>query len=176
MVPLPSSVRYEGEWFYARNIAGSSPQFTSRELTSVEERCSRTDVVLKSEVGCLLAVAMMLKQLGLSGARLVRAFMHPRIQPLMARQKPMHQYSVVHDPDHHSFMPLRDSRPRSSHGALVEFLLLVFFSLLSFFSYVLMWVSQRIGSLTPYPLPLPEAVVAKKDQKQKWGMGGETLA
>jgi hypothetical protein len=39
-----------------------------------------------------------------------------------------------------------------------------------------MQVSQGIGPLVPYPLPLLEAVVAKKDKKQKWGMGGETLA
>lgn len=165
MVPLPSSVRYEGEWFYARNIAGSAPQFTSQELTSVEERCSRTDVVLKSEVGCLLAAAMMLKQLGLSGARLVHVFMHPRIQPLMARQKPMHQYSGVNDPDRHSLMLLalfeiearvkvamapssgsfmNEDSPHPLHknvaSDLVGFLLLVFFALLSFFLFRFMRV------------------------------------
>lgn len=106
MVPLPSSVRYEGEWFYARNVAGSAPQFTGRELTSAEDQHSDTDAVLKSEVDCLLAVVETLKQQGLSRARLVHIFMHRRIQPLMAHQKPMHQYSGVNDPDRHSLMLL----------------------------------------------------------------------
>lgn len=34
------------------------------------------------------------------------AFMHRRIQPLMARKRPMHKYSSVDDPDHHSSVSL----------------------------------------------------------------------
>lgn len=78
-VPLPSSVLYEGEWFYARNIVGSAPKFTGRELISVEERHSGTDAVQKGEVNRLLAAIGMLKQRGFSSAWLVRVFMHCRI-------------------------------------------------------------------------------------------------
>lgn len=63
-MPLPSSVWYEGEWFYIRNVAGSSPPSIGQELTSTEERHSGVDVVLKSEVDCLLAAVETLKQQG----------------------------------------------------------------------------------------------------------------
>jgi hypothetical protein len=156
-VPLPSSVRYEDEWFYARNIARSAPPFIGRELTSAKECQSRTDAVLKSEVDCLLAAVETLKQRGLSVARLVHVFMHLLIQSLMACQKPMYQYSSVNDHDHHSFTPLALSKIEarmkaiialplgffmdedSSHPLwknivhdLVGFLLLVFFTLFPF--------------------------------------------
>jgi hypothetical protein len=36
-IPLPSSVRYEGEWFYARNVAGNALPFTGWELMSTEK-------------------------------------------------------------------------------------------------------------------------------------------
>lgn len=57
----------------------------------------------------LLAAVGMLKQRGLSSAQMVRVFMHRMIQPLMAHQKLMHQYSGVNDPDHNSFKPLASS-------------------------------------------------------------------
>lgn len=166
-MPLPSSIRYEGEWFYAQNIAGSSPQFTSRELTLVEEWHSGTDAVQKGQVDHLLSAIGMLKQRDLSGARLVRVFMHHMIHPLMAHQRPMHQFSGVNDPFCHAFTPLASSeieaRVRvvtalpsgsfmdedSPHPLkknivcdLVDFLLLVFFALLPFI--VLMWVLQEL--------------------------------
>jgi hypothetical protein len=78
-VPLPSSVRYEGEWFYACNIARSAPQFTGRELILAEQRHSKTDMVHKGEVDRLLVAIVMLKQRGISGAWLVCVFMHRRI-------------------------------------------------------------------------------------------------
>jgi hypothetical protein len=70
---------------------------------------SRTDAVHKGEADRLLAAVGMLKQQGLASARMVRVFMHRRIQPLMAHRKPMHQYSSVNDPDRHSFNPIASS-------------------------------------------------------------------
>lgn len=35
-VPLPSSVRYEIEWFYGRNVDGSAPLFTEWDLVLTE--------------------------------------------------------------------------------------------------------------------------------------------
>lgn len=78
-MPLPSSVCYEGEWFYACNIARSAPQFTARELILAEQRHSKTDMIHKGEVDHLLVAIGMLKQQGTSGAWLVCVFMHRRI-------------------------------------------------------------------------------------------------
>lgn len=61
---------------------------------------------LKGEVENLLVSIQMLTQQGLTCARLVRSFMHCRVQPLKACQWPMHQYSSVDEPDHHSSMSL----------------------------------------------------------------------
>jgi hypothetical protein len=84
-IPLPSSVQYEGEWFYARNVAGSAPPFIGREPVSTEEWQHGGEASLKIEVENLPMTVKTLKQRGLSGARLMRTFMHRRIQPLMAR-------------------------------------------------------------------------------------------
>lgn len=105
-IPLPSSERYEGEWFYVRNMAGSAPQFTGREPVSTEEWHHGVEASFKSEVEHLLTAIKTLKQQGLTGARLVRVFMHRGVQPLMACQKPMHRYSGVNDLDRHSSEPL----------------------------------------------------------------------
>jgi hypothetical protein len=102
--------------------------------------------------------------------------MHRRIQPLMARQKPMHQYSGVNDPDRHSLMLLALSEIESrvkvvmapSSGSfmdedsphplhknvasdLVGFLLLVFFTLLSFFLF--RFYAGFVGDWAPNTLP-----------------------
>jgi hypothetical protein len=36
-IPLPTSVRYEGEWFYVKNMDGSAPCFTGREPMSMDD-------------------------------------------------------------------------------------------------------------------------------------------
>lgn len=36
-IPIPSSIRYEGKWFYVSNVAASGPSFTCRELMSSDE-------------------------------------------------------------------------------------------------------------------------------------------
>lgn len=105
-IPIPSSIRYEGEWFYVRHVATSTPSFTGREPVSSSEWQHAGEASLKIEVGNLLRAVKTLKQRGLSSAWLVRTFMHHRIQPLMAGQRPMHQYSGVDDPNHQSPMPL----------------------------------------------------------------------
>jgi predicted alpha/beta-hydrolase family hydrolase len=69
----------------------------AKEWHHVVEAC------LKSEVEYLLTVVKTLKQRGLTGARMVHTFMHHR---MMARQKPMHQYSGVNDPNCHSSVAL----------------------------------------------------------------------
>lgn len=61
---------------------------------------------LKGEVENLLVSIEMLTQRGLTGTWLVRTFMHHRVQSLKSCQWPMHQYSSVDEPDHHSSMPL----------------------------------------------------------------------
>jgi hypothetical protein len=101
-IPLPSYVQYEGEWFFVKNMARSAPSFTGQEPVSTEEWHHEAEASVKSEVGRLLTVTRTLKQRGLTGTRLVHSFMHRWIQPLMARQRLMHQYSDVDDPPRHS--------------------------------------------------------------------------
>ena len=43
-IPLPSSVRFEGKWFYARNVAGNALSFTGWELMSTEKWHYRVEV------------------------------------------------------------------------------------------------------------------------------------
>lgn len=61
---------------------------------------------LKGEVEPLLAALKALKEQGLIDTRLVHVFMHRRIQPLMARGRPMFKYSGLNDSDCHSIEPL----------------------------------------------------------------------
>jgi hypothetical protein len=103
---LPTSVSSKGEWFYVKNLASSAPCFTSRESVSMEDWNYEAEPGLKVEVEPFLVVLKMLKEQGLTGSRLVRVFMHHRVQPLMAHQRPMHKYSGVNDPDRHSTEPL----------------------------------------------------------------------
>jgi hypothetical protein len=70
-IPLPSSMRYEREWFFDRDVAGSAPPFTGWEPVSMEEWHHGAEASLKSEVEHLLAAIQMLKQRGLNGAQLV---------------------------------------------------------------------------------------------------------
>lgn len=81
---LPSSMWYKGEWFYAKNVLGRPLPFTGREAVSMEKWHYGTEALFKSKVEHLLKAVNMLKQRGLTGARLVRTFMHRRIQTLMA--------------------------------------------------------------------------------------------
>jgi hypothetical protein len=78
-IPLPSSVQYEGEWFYVRNLVMSTSSFTDRELVSSNDWQHDGEVSLKTEIGNLLTVVKTSKQQGLSGVWLVRTFMHCRI-------------------------------------------------------------------------------------------------
>jgi hypothetical protein len=82
---LSSLVWYEGEWFYARNVSGSAPPFTRREPTLMEKWHYSAKARFKSKVEHLLKAVAMLKQQGLTDARLVHTFMYHRVQPLMVR-------------------------------------------------------------------------------------------
>lgn len=84
-IPLPSSARYEGEWFYVRNVARSAPLFTGQEPVSTEEWQCNGEASLKIKVENLLTAVKTLKQRGLSSVWLVHTFMHHRYQLLMAR-------------------------------------------------------------------------------------------
>jgi hypothetical protein len=75
-IPLPSSMWYEVEWFFVKNVAGSAPLFTSQELVTMEECHHRAKVGLKSEVEHLLMTIQTLTQRGLTNTRLVHTFMN----------------------------------------------------------------------------------------------------
>lgn len=70
-VHLPSSIQYECEWFYVRNVVGSASPFTDRESVSMQERQHGREASLKIEVENMFMIVKMLKQQGLSSARLV---------------------------------------------------------------------------------------------------------
>jgi hypothetical protein len=65
---LPSSMWYEGEWFYAMNVASSAPPFTRREPVSMEKWHYGTEAWFKSKVEHLVKVVDTLKQEGLTSA------------------------------------------------------------------------------------------------------------
>lgn len=73
---LPTSMRYEGEWFYIKNLDDSAPCFTGWETTSMDDWNRGVELDLKVEVDTLLLGLKMLKEQGITGARLVRVFMH----------------------------------------------------------------------------------------------------
>jgi hypothetical protein len=84
-IPLPTSVRYKGEWFYVKNLDGSAPFFTGREPVSTMDDWNRgAEPGLKGEVEPLLVALKTLKDKGLTGVRLEHILMHHQIQPLMA--------------------------------------------------------------------------------------------
>jgi hypothetical protein len=196
-IPLPSSVRYEGEWFYVWNTAGSAPRFTGREPVSTD---NGVEPSLKDEVEALLSALEMLKRQGLTGARLVRNFMHRRIQPLKARQRPMHRYSGVNDPDRHSFEPLAlseiearvkvvtalssgsfmdEDSPHPLSGKVSSDLVsslspALLVPLSSSVSNVRSWPLQGNGPLAPSLPPLPEVLAVQAERKHKRS-DGETL-
>ncbi|XP_035815778.1 apomucin isoform X2 [Zea mays] len=117
----------------------------------------------------------MLKRQGLTGARLVRNFMHRRIQPLKARQRPMHRYSGVNDPDRHSFEPLALSEIEARVKVVTA---------LSSGSFMdedsphplSGKVSSDLGNgpLAPSLPPLPEVLAVQAERKHKRS-DGETL-
>lgn len=84
-IPLSTSMWYEGECFFVKNVAGSASLFTGWESISTEEWHHGAEVNLKSEVDHLLMMILTSKQRGLTIVRLVRTFMHRRIRPLIAR-------------------------------------------------------------------------------------------
>lgn len=61
---LPSSVRYENEWFYAKNVADSAPPFTGREPVSTKKWHYDPEARFKSKVEHLLKAVATLKQQG----------------------------------------------------------------------------------------------------------------
>jgi hypothetical protein len=60
-------MRYEGEWFYAKNMADSAPPFTKRKPVSMEKWHYGTEARFNSKVAHLLKVVNALKQQGLTG-------------------------------------------------------------------------------------------------------------
>lgn len=68
-----------------------------------DDRNRGAEPSLKGEVEPLLMTLEMLKEQGLTCARLVHVFVHCRIQPLMDHWRPMYKYSGINDPDHHSY-------------------------------------------------------------------------
>lgn len=87
----PSSVRYECECFYDRNVADSALPFIERESTSMEKWHYSAEARFKSKVQHLLKVVDTLKQQGLIDAWLVHTFMHHWFQPLISRQRLMYK-------------------------------------------------------------------------------------
>jgi hypothetical protein len=83
-IPLSSSMRYEGEWSFVKNVARSASLFTGCESVSTEEWHHGAEANLKSEVEHPLTMILTSKQQGLTIVRLVRTFMHRWIQPLIA--------------------------------------------------------------------------------------------
>lgn len=81
-MPLPSSVRYEGEWFYVTNVAMSAPSFIGHELVSSDEWQCGGEASFKTDTGNLITVVRTLKQQCLTGALLVWTFTHYRIPPV----------------------------------------------------------------------------------------------
>lgn len=65
---LPSSMWYEGEWFYAMNVASSALPFTIQEPVSTEKWHYGTEVQFKSKVEHLVKAVDTLKQKGLTSA------------------------------------------------------------------------------------------------------------
>lgn len=75
-----------GGGVYFKRVSGSMSRTQSG--ASVDERlASLGELGLKGKVEPLVAVLSTLKKQGLTGARLVRIFMHRQIQHLMARQR-----------------------------------------------------------------------------------------
>lgn len=75
MIPLPSSVCYKSEWFYAKNVVGSAPPFIGRESMSMEKWHYDMEALFKSKVEHLMKAVATLKQQGITSAQLVRTFM-----------------------------------------------------------------------------------------------------
>jgi hypothetical protein len=64
-IPLPTSVRFKGEWFYVKNLASIALCFTCRESVSTDDWNRGAKLGLKGEVQPLLVVLKTLKDQGL---------------------------------------------------------------------------------------------------------------
>lgn len=84
-IMFPTSMRYEGKWFYIKNLAGSALCFISREPMSTDDWNHGAEPGLKGEVEPILVVLKTLKEYDLTRTRLMCIFMHRQLQPLMAR-------------------------------------------------------------------------------------------
>jgi hypothetical protein len=110
-ITLPSFVRgYDGEWFYVWNLEGSVPVFTGLVPAGKPEWDYDSEERFKPKIAYILDVVAKQRNRGLLGERLIRTFMQRQLQPLVALQRTMWQFTGEGDSDRHSTVNLEKEK------------------------------------------------------------------
>ncbi|OEL16051.1 hypothetical protein BAE44_0022930 [Dichanthelium oligosanthes] len=116
-----SNKGWHSEWFYVANPPLPLSRFSGHFAQKIEEwEWVTSKDEKKAWIGPMLALLRELKVAGLTGVKVLWTFFKRRVEPLVARVRPLFCYTSAGDPTRMSPEPLTPGEVRSHVWAMIK--------------------------------------------------------